>query len=183
MSRYFISDTHAHHQRIIELCQRPFESVEEMNEVMAENINSVVGRNDRLIHVGDFSYGGRAEITEWRNRLNCRDIVLVIGNHDKYIRKSKTLQRELFTKVEADMFIKIQGVKTHVYHFPCVEWDAWFGGGWHLHGHVHGNKPGKHYDDPTGRSLDLSVDLHGFMPLHEDEVADIIRKQMEAANA
>lgn len=181
-NRFFTSDTHAHHQRIIILCNRPFDSVEEMNTVMADNINSVVGRNDRLIHLGDFSYGGLEEITEWRNRLVCQDVVLVLGNHDKYLRKSKTLQRELFTKVVSELFISIAGRKTHIYHFPIVEYDHWYGGGWHLHGHVHVNKPCKTYEDLTGRSLDLAVDIHGFMPLHEDEVAAIITKQMESAN-
>ena len=39
---FFTSDTHFGHANIIRLCNRPFQNVEEMNEVLIENWNKVV---------------------------------------------------------------------------------------------------------------------------------------------
>lgn len=40
---FFTSDTHFNHTNIIQYCQRPFKSTDEMNEAMIDNWNSVVG--------------------------------------------------------------------------------------------------------------------------------------------
>ena len=45
---YFTSDLHLNHARIIELANRPFGSVEEMNDTIIGNINDTVGADDTL---------------------------------------------------------------------------------------------------------------------------------------
>jgi len=55
---WFTSDTHFNHRNIIGYAQRPFESVEEMNEVMIERWNASVRGEDTIYHLGDFSFGG-----------------------------------------------------------------------------------------------------------------------------
>ena len=46
MKRYVISDTHFNHSRILEYCQRPFDNVEQMNEVIINNWNKVINEDD-----------------------------------------------------------------------------------------------------------------------------------------
>ena len=46
---WFISDHHFNHDKIIEYCNRPFANVEEMNNYMIKQWNSVVGKNDMKI--------------------------------------------------------------------------------------------------------------------------------------
>lgn len=81
---FIISDTHFGHYNIIKYCNRPFETVEQMNETIIENWNKVVGPNDIVIHCGDFYLGRGARQTaprEFRRRLNGK-IILILGNHD-----------------------------------------------------------------------------------------------------
>ena len=65
MNYWFTADTHLGHRRILEYCKRPFSCVEEMDEVIVENINSLVKPNDMLIHLGSIVTGkqiGRAHV-------------------------------------------------------------------------------------------------------------------------
>ena len=60
---WFTADTHIGHRNIIKYCQRPFSDVEDMNKTLISNWNKVVGINDYVFHLGDFSVGGAAEWT------------------------------------------------------------------------------------------------------------------------
>lgn len=80
---YLISDTHFNHKAIIEYEDRPFKDVEEMNETMIANWNSVISKRDTVIHAGDFGWGNKEIITKLRSRLNGR-IILIKGNHDAH---------------------------------------------------------------------------------------------------
>ena len=57
MNVFVISDHHFYHENIIKYCNRPFNSLREMNYTMIEKWNSVVSENDTVLHLGDFSFG------------------------------------------------------------------------------------------------------------------------------
>ena len=78
---FFTSDTHFGHENIIYFCKRPFKSVEEMDEALIKNWNSVVGKNYIVYVVGDFALCGKQKIIEIGNRLNGHKR-LILGNHD-----------------------------------------------------------------------------------------------------
>ncbi|MDM8535036.1 phosphoesterase [Clostridiaceae bacterium HSG29] len=79
---YLISDSHFHHQKIIQYTNRNFQSVEEMNEHMIERWNKTVSNKDTIYHLGDFAFGNKEQISEIVDRLNGRKI-LIKGNHCK----------------------------------------------------------------------------------------------------
>lgn len=84
MNVYLTSDTHYFHDNIIKYCNRPFSSTEEMNEVMIQRWNEIVGPDDTCIHVGDLSAGLKGRTEELKSligRLNGKKI-LIRGNHD-----------------------------------------------------------------------------------------------------
>lgn len=78
---YFIGDTHFFHKNIINYCQRPFKTVEQMNDFIVNRWNSVVSKHDIVYVVGDFALCGKDRIIEITKRLNGRKR-LVLGNHD-----------------------------------------------------------------------------------------------------
>ena len=82
---YFTSDTHFGHANIIKFCNRPFKNVEEMNQKLIENWNSVVGPNDLVFHLGDFAFGGQPLWRYIREQLN-GNIILIKGNHKYFVR-------------------------------------------------------------------------------------------------
>src|SRR6188508_996794 len=102
MPVWFTDDTHFGHGNIIKYCRRPFMSPEESaavrhdprlrlseatvkrhDEALLEAINVRVAAEDTLWVVGDFCRGGRAEAARHRDRIRCRDVRLVWGNHDR----------------------------------------------------------------------------------------------------
>ena len=53
MDIWFTSDSHFGHRNIITYSSRPFSSVEEMDETLIQNWNSVVKPNDLIFNLGD----------------------------------------------------------------------------------------------------------------------------------
>lgn len=80
MKIWFTSDHHFFHTNVIRYCGRPYATVEEMNEKLVANWNSVVGPDDIVYHIGDFSMAIRP-VETFTKRLMGKKI-LVAGNHD-----------------------------------------------------------------------------------------------------
>ena len=72
------SDTHLGSKRALELSRRPFDSVEEMDEVILKNINDTIEANgiNELIHLGDFGD------MDFLKRIKC-PVVLILGNYER----------------------------------------------------------------------------------------------------
>lgn len=80
---FFTSDTHFNHANVMKYCARPFASVEEMNRVMIERWNAVVGPEDTVYHLGDFALGKASEWPAILRQLNGAKKILIHGNHDR----------------------------------------------------------------------------------------------------
>lgn len=80
---WFTSDWHLGHQRIIELSNRPFGSVDEMNRQIIDRHNEVVREDDTLWIVGDVCMGPIRESLKLIGELRCRKVYLIAGNHDR----------------------------------------------------------------------------------------------------
>lgn len=144
---------------------RNFSSLEEMNEVLLDNLNSKVGEDDVLYFLGDFAMGNRSKIPELRAKIHCKNIHLIFGNHDRAIRK---YYRECFTTCQDSLSIFHKGVRIVLSHFPHDVWEDNEKGSIHLFGHCHGN-----YKDVKGRRMDVGVDTNNFYPYSLDEAVEI----------
>ncbi len=88
---WFTSDTHFEHDNIIEYCYRPFETIEEMNETLLQNINKRCKKRDILYHLGDFYMAtkeakkretSKPNKSQWYIDQINPQIVFINGNHD-----------------------------------------------------------------------------------------------------
>ena len=69
---WFTADFHLGHKNIIRYCNRPFETVEEMNHTILERLNACVKANDILYFLGDFCIGPKARAAELRDKFAAR---------------------------------------------------------------------------------------------------------------
>lgn len=191
---FFTSDTHYGHTNICRATTRwtdadnvtrDFESLEQMNDCIVNYINTTVGENDILFHLGDFSFGGFENIKEFRNKINCKNIHLVLGNHDHHIERNKENIQNLFSSVNNYVRLDVRRPSTTkkgeiekynfvLMHYPIASWDGMNDGVMHLHGHIH--LP-KHQRIGNGRSLDVGVDGNGMKPLVLGEVRGLLKDQ------
>lgn len=180
---FLTSDTHFLHTNIIRFCHRPFTTVEEMNETMINNWNSVVRDGDTVYHLGDFAFGRVREIINIREQLNGH-IILIEGNHDiKNITKQKL--GRLFDEVRGSAVVVHGNVKCHLSHYPYLCWpgsyrfEPQFFGHVHLHPGYTGSDLDVLKEHGTPVQYDVGVDLNGFTPITFDEAIEKVRYQQE----
>ena len=158
MNTFFISDTHFHHMNksggIIRYCNRPFSSIEEMDETLIQNWNSKIKPEDRVYHLGDFAFGQREQILELTRRLNGH-IILILGNHDN-IGDPKNYG---FSQKHNLLQIKLNGAHITLCHYALRVWEKSHFDSWQLFGHSHGCL------EPVGKQWDVGVDNNNFYPI------------------
>jgi calcineurin-like phosphoesterase family protein len=159
MTTYFTADTHWGHRKIIELAQRPYPSIEAMDADLIQNWNAVIQPGDSIWVLGDFAWYGGEDVFHCLNG----DKHLIIGNHDtkrtfKMPWASQHIYYEL-TVTEDDRKTKVV-----LFHWPIEEWQGFYRGALHFHGHTHGRAP------KQPNRWDVGVDVWGFRPV---SIADI----------
>jgi calcineurin-like phosphoesterase family protein len=148
-----------------------------MNTAIVDNINKHVGQDDILIHLGDWSFGGFEKIREFWDRLVCKNIHLVLGNHDHHIENNREDIQQLFKTVSHYEVITFCNKTFKLMHYPISSWDGLNKGHIHLHGHCH---------LPTelrfglGKRMDVGMDGHPeFRPYNlKYEIIPIMEKRI-----
>ena len=166
---WVISDSHYNHANIIKFCNRPFDTVDEMNAYMVEQWNSVVKPQDKVYHLGDVYMGGgysREQTSSLLSSLNGHKR-LILGNHDNG--KDQILQRH-FDKIDVwRMFPEFGLLLTHV----PVHRSSLFKTGRkdqpdfelkNVHGHIHNNK------SPEGPYQCVCVEQVDYRPINIEEL-------------
>jgi calcineurin-like phosphoesterase family protein len=166
VNTWFTSDFHLGHRNIIRYCSRPFASVEEMDAAILANLNNVVRAQDVLYFLGDFCLGGPDQALRYRDRIVCRNIHLVEGNHDEALRDVAGA----FSSSNQLVEVRVGNQRIVLCHYAMRVWHHARRGVWHLYGHSHGNLA----DDPATLSIDVGVDSHDFRPWHFDEITTVM---------
>lgn len=188
---FLTSDEHFFHAAINDLCDRPFDSVDECAHAMIARHNKKVKDGDRTIHLGDFLFGDRARLKEILAQLN-GEHVLVWGNHDRGSATKSgawAYQREYldagFVGAVDHAAISLPQVKGgatarkvvlshypyHADHKDTPRYNQFRlrdEGAWLIHGHVHG------LYTVRDRGVNVGVDVWDFTPVQDHEVARLI---------
>ena len=134
MKNFYIGDWHYDHKNIIRLDNRPYKDVDEMNEALIDNWNSVVTNEDTVYVIGDMFWCNTDEAIEVLKTLNGNK-VLIIGNHDR-IHDVKF--RKQFVKIEHYMEVKDNGRKVLLSHYPMPFYRGDYNPDmYHLYAHIH----------------------------------------------
>jgi calcineurin-like phosphoesterase family protein len=207
---FFTADTHYHHRNLVrgeskwanKSGCRDFDTLEENDIKLIEGINSTVGVDDVLFHLGDFSFGDIKYYKEFRSQIKCQNIYLIYGNHDGWIIRNDSELQGMFKECSFYREVTYNGQKIIMSHYGFRVWNKSHEGSWMLHGHSHGSlapsvsgplitellDKGKHTElrmlaDGThpdvhsnGKTMDVGVDTHwDFRPYSFDEIAEIMK--------
>jgi len=153
---------------------RDFESLDKMNSAIVNNINEVVMQDDIAICLGDWSFGGFENIREFWDRSVCKNIHLILGNHDHHIERNRGGVQGLFKSVSHYNTLEMGQLKFRLMHYPISSWDGLNKGIMHLHGHCH-LPTNKRFG--FGKRMDVGMDGHPeFRPYHVmREVVPLLR--------
>ena len=177
MKTFFTSDTHFGHANIIRYCNRPFVNVRDMDESMIENWNAVVGKDDRVYHLGDFGFFREPDQMRSIVERLSGHIALILGNHDRRIldllrragleprfsvMPDKIINLDVLTETEPDDFLVQRPLVLS--HYPQACWEDEEMGAFMLHGHTHGTI------SPIPGRWDVGVDCWNFTPVTFDEI-------------
>lgn len=202
---WFTSDTHYHHKNIVsgttswegglDKC-RNFKTLEEHDNTIVDNINQVVKEDDELYHLGDWSFGGHEQIKIFRERIKCKNIHLIFGNHDQHIEPIDSPYRKLFASVQyyKELSLKVDPKKTKFFgkhkiilcHYAMRVWNKSHHGSIMLYGHSHGTldemQPktanptwiGDQYFIKNYRTMDVGVDTNNLYPYNLEQILEIM---------
>jgi len=193
MSVFFTSDPHFWHINVIKYDNRPFTTVEEMNETLIKNWNSVVKPGDVIHMVGDFGFMNMTEGTAITSRLNGFKI-LYLGNHDQH--SNAKYLRMGFSMVLGEMVFRTNNKIFRISHYPYKpsklrQWWIKLKTGknytkinkhspirnqedWLLHGHTHSDSK---LIDFKRREIHIGCYMWNYKPVSMEQILSLIDKE------
>ena len=163
---YFISDTHFGHKGSLAWPNgkaRKFKDINEMNQTIIDNWNSIVKPEDIVYHLGDFAYKTSVSTIKHIFKSLNGTIILLKGNHDGQTLKANK-QQPRFESVNDILEIEYNNKLFILCHYPIESWRNKNKGSIHLHGHTHGNSQFIH------NRLDVAVEVINYTPISIEEV-------------
>jgi calcineurin-like phosphoesterase family protein len=180
---FFSADTHMGHTNVIKYARRPFKHIDEMNEVIIKNWNSVVSKDDQVYFLGDFAFAKPEKAISFLTRMNGEKF-LIQGNHDRELVENEQFCNQ-FTWVKQLHTIEVpdtshpKNVRPVVLcHYAMRTWDRSHYGAYQLYGHSHNSLE----DLKTHLSIDVGVDAHNFYPISFDRVTEIMKSKTWKSN-
>ena len=167
--RWMVSDLHWGHKQVLKYDNRPFKTIEEMNETIITNWNKVVKNNHIVYLLGDVSFLNKRLTFEYLNRLKGQ-IILIRGNHDDIfnIATIKKYSNGNIIDMTDLSSVYIGGEKHILYHYPrmCMNQIQLASPHWLIHGHNHLGETINH----EKKEINVSINKHRYFPVSENEI-------------
>ena len=169
---FLTSDSHFSHANILKYCDRPYDTVEEMDKDMIARWNRIVGEDDYVYHLGDLTLGDDAG--RYLRQLNgCISILATWWHHDKRwlakVRKSifefgnidiRSASNYLVRLLPPMYLLQVPDIPPiTLSHYPMHSWEQSHRGAYHCFGHTHNRY------HPDNLSMDVGVDANNFYPV------------------
>ena len=181
---YFTSDTHFCHNK--DFCYEPrgFKTIEEMNEKIFNNWNSIVTDEDDVYHLGDVMLNDDIQGMMYLKNLKGK-IHIIRGNHDTDTRVEKYKQLDNVVEITYATIIKYEKVHLYLCHYPTLTANYDDDKPWHknlvnLFGHTHQQE---NFYNNNPYMYHVGVDSHNCKPIEIEEILEEIRqKKIELNN-
>lgn len=166
---YFTADLHFYHEKIIAHAKRPFRSAEEMDQALIQRWNSRVSFDDEVYILGDVTMKGAALAMECLSALRGKKH-LIRGNHDRFV-DSPNFEPSLFASIQHYGELTYQNTRFILFHYPIAEWNGFYRGAVHLHGHQHNHGDYNLNQREAGLlRYDVGVDANNMEPVSAEEI-------------
>lgn len=173
---FFTSDTHFGHEKLVTTFKnadgspaRNFKSVEEMDEHIISQWNSVVRDCDTVYHLGDVVISKKHMHKLYRLNGKKR---LIRGNHDIF---DDSLYHEHFKRLlGVKVFPKHGAICTHVPIHPNQLQRRFVV---NLHGHMHNHRVLDQFGKIDSRYINLCGEHWDYIPQSLDSLCNIIQKK------
>lgn len=129
---FYIGDWHYGHANIIAYDNRPYGTVEEMNEDLIRRWNAAVTEKDSVYILGDMFWCTAKNALPVLDQLHGAKY-LIRGNHDPF---SMEFESKFVGVWDAKM-IRDNGTKIYMSHCPKISFENWQHGAVHFYAHVH----------------------------------------------
>ena len=176
---WFTSDLHFWHKNICKYCNRPYDTIEEMNQAIVDNWNSVVKDDDTVFVLGDLGFCGIEKLRPLIAQLK-GTIYVIQGNHDSDKIICKLYEEDHILEFAKLLEITIIGDEEcpdqdlTLCHFPMIDWYNKEKGAWMVHGHQH-QLP--HTPSCSPAHWDVGLDRNGLFPISFEQLKINITKQ------
>jgi calcineurin-like phosphoesterase family protein len=178
---YFTADLHFRHFNIIRHCNRPFATVEEMDETLTRNWNATVKPEDEVYVLGDLTMAPAPEAHRILTSLNGTKYFLR-GNHDRFLKQFTPYEKD-FVWIKDYFLLRHDGRAYVLCHYPFAEWDGFHRGAIHLYGHIHTNRESAARLDTNALSFNVGVDCTDFRPVSIEEINAMAEKRIARRNS
>lgn len=178
---FITSDIHFSHEKIIQYCPDRGSSVEEMNEKIVRNWNSVVSPDDHTYILGDVAMGKIQDAPKYIRRLNGTK-TLILGNHDKTLKKlikNDPSLHDMFDGIHSyfELTYRYQE-KKHLLvlcHFRFADFNQHHNGTVNFHGHNHSSP--ENIFRSEFRQMDVGMDGNNMFPHALDDAMEMVLKR------
>lgn len=170
---YFSSDLHFSHANIILYCNRPFQTIDEMNKTIIEHFNKTLDKESILFLLGDIALGVDLEnIKELLESIKCKEKHLIIGNHDTDRKIDLYKENNLFNSISYADLIKTDYYSFYLSHYPALmeRHNKLF----NLSGHTHIKN---NEENIKNNIYNVGVDAHNFYPVSLNNIINDIKER------
>lgn len=179
MTKYFFtSDLHLQHENLLKFTDpRPYKTIQEHDQAIINNWNSVVTNDDIVYVLGDVSLHTDYDLLYTQlKQLNGKEKHLILGNHDKSKEQVRYLNSGIWTSIRDYSIINLvseagKQYEVVMFHYPILEFNHAFSKksgkkySIHLYGHIHNtNNYDSIYKELDFRAAHVGLDTSDKYP-------------------